>query len=390
MAESTSIFFSIFIIFSGAALVATLALFTRQPLLIAYIFLGALLGPFGFGLVTQQEILSEISEIGIIFLLFLIGLDMQPSNLFNTLKNATTATVVSSFLFACIGFGITKLFGFGTAESMVVGLTMMFSSTIIGIKLLPTTVLHHKHTGELMVGILLVQDIIAILVLLALGNVTNPDSSGLSIVISLASLPFLILISWLFVKFVLLFLLQKFDRFQEYIFLLAIGWCLGVAELASVLGLSQEVGAFIAGVSIASSPISYYIASALKPLRDFFLILFFFTVGAGINLELMSEILLPGALLAVVFLTIKPITYRLLLERLSESKKLAWDVGFRLGQNSEFSILIAYIALASGLIGEQASLLIQLTAIITFAISSYVVVLNFPNPIAIKDHLRRD
>lgn len=390
MTDQASIFFSIFIIFSGAALVATIALFTRQPLLIAYIALGAALGPYGFELVPEPQLLSEIAEIGIIFLLFLIGLDMQPSNLMSTLKKATTASVLSSFLFAAIGFGISKAFGFNNLECLIIGLAMMFSSTIIGIKLLPTTVLHHKHTGELMVGMLLVQDLIAIIVLLALGDMGKSDTSVLDYIANLAALPFLIAVSWLFVKYVLLALLQRFDRFQEYIFLLAIGWCLGVAELANYLGLSVEIGAFIAGVSIASSPISFYIASALKPLRDFFLILFFFTVGAGINLQLMKDILIPGLVMASVLLIIKPVTYRFLLGKLSENTNFAWDLGFRLGQNSEFSILIAYLAVSTMVIGEQASLLIQLSTIITFAVSSYIVVLNFPNPIAIKDHLRRD
>jgi Kef-type K+ transport system membrane component KefB len=169
-----------------------------------------------------------------------------------------------------------------------------------------------------------------------------------------------------------------------------VGWCLGLSEAAHALGLSAEIGAFIAGVSLATSPISQYIAVNLKPLRDFFLVLFFFSVGARFNLGLIGEIILPALVLSALMLALKPVTYRFLLKGVSEKRILAWDLGFRLGQVSEFSLLIAYVAASGALISSEASLLIQATTILTFVVSSYIVVLNYPSPIAISDHLRRD
>jgi Kef-type K+ transport system membrane component KefB len=163
-----------------------------------------------------------------------------------------------------------------------------------------------------------------------------------------------------------------------------------LAEAAQSMGLSAEIGAFIAGVSIATSPISQYIAVNLKPLRDFFLILFFFAVGAKLDLSQLDQVLIPAALLAALVLILKPVVYQFLLKGVSEKKTLAWDLGFRLGQASEFSLLIAYVAAGSALISTQASLLIQTTTIITFLVSSYIVVLNYPTPIAVSDELRRD
>ena len=191
-------------------------------------------------------------------------------------------------------------------------------------------------------------------------------------------------------KLVLLPLITRFDRFHEYIFLLALGWCLGVAEAGLALGLSEEMGAFIAGVTIATSPISQYIAVNLKPLRDFFLILFFFAVGARFDVALIGQVWAPALLLSILVLALKPVVYRFLLKGVSEKRTLAWDLGFRLGQASEFSLLIAYVAAGAALISEQASLLIQATTIITLLASSYIVVLNYPTPIAISDRLRRD
>ena len=388
--EPDSLIFSFFLIFSGAAVLASIALYTRQPLIIAYILLGAMIGPYGLELVSDIELLEESGHIGIIFLLFLLGLDMQPKALFAVAKKATLVALLSALIFAAIGFGIAYSFNFSLIESLVIGAAMMFSSTIISIKLLPTTVLHHRHTGELIIGLLLLQDLLAIFVLIIL---LSSDAGQLDIELiakALIGLPILALAAYLAVKYILLALINRFDRFREYIFLLAIGWCLGMAEAATALGLSAEIGAFIAGITLATSPISQYIAINLKPLRDFFLILFFFVLGAQFNLNLLADIILPATLLAIMMTIVKPIVFRFLLHGMDEHRDLAWSVGFRLGQNSEFSLLIAYVASGALLIGDDASHLIQATAILTFIISTYIVIFNFPTPIAPNDKLRRD
>ena len=379
-----------FFIFSGGAIIASLALFGRQPLLVAYILLGAILGPFGLGLVSDVALISEIGSIGIIFLLFLLGLDMQPQALWRVLREVTHVTLISSAVFAGIGYIIANLFGYTTVESIIIGTGMMFSSTIIGIKLLPTTALHHKHSGELMVGMLLMQDFLAIFVLLLIISGDFSSQNFIPLGKTLLSLPALAAACFITVKFILLPLITRFDRIGEYVFLLATGWCLGIAEAAHYLGLSREIGAFLAGIAMATSPIAQFIALNLKPLRDFFLILFFFSLGAGFNLSLLAAIIVPAIILAGLMLAIKPVIYHRLLRSHSETESLAWDIGFRLGQNSEFSLMIAYLAFSTGLIGTHSSHLIQAVAIITFLVSSYIVVFNFPSPIAINDKLRRD
>ena len=382
------IVFSFFLIFAGALVLATFALYTRQPILVAYIALGAIAGPYGMGWIEPPDELTDMAHIGIIFLLFLLGLDMQPSSLFAVLKKAMSVALLSSLLFFGVGAGVTHLLGYGFMDAIIVGLALMFSSTIIGLKLLPTTVLHHKHSGELMVGLLLIQDMIAILTLILLGVLSG--ESDQPVWQPFLALPVLAAACYLIVKLVLLPLIQRFDRYQEYLFIMAIGWCLAVAEAAAVIGLSGEIGAFIAGVTLATSPIAQFMAISLKPLRDFFLVMFFFTLGAGVNLGMLEEVLVGAVLLAGAVLTLKPLTFRVLLGRFSETPKLAWDVGFRLGQISEFSLLVVFVAIESALLTERASLLVQATAIITFVLSSYIVVFNYPNPIAISDKLRRD
>ncbi len=385
-----AVFDTFFLIFCGAAVIASIALYTRQPLLVAYIALGILLGPYGFKVITQVNYLLEMSHIGIIFLLFLLGLDMQPSALFSVLKKATSVALVSCAIFALLGLGIGLAFNFSLMESAVIAMASMFSSTIVGIKLLPTTVLHHRHAGELMVGLLLVQDFIAIFCLLILLSGSGGEVQARPLVTALIALPVLAGFAYLCVRYVLFKLIATFDRFHEYIFLLAIGWCLGLAHLAEVMHLSAEIGAFIAGISLATSPISQYIALNLKPLRDFFLVLFFFALGAQLNIDILPSIILIALVYTAVMLSAKPVTFFFLLRQQSEKRALAWDIGFRLGQISEFSLLIAFVASESEVIGERASMLIQCAAILSFIISSYIVIFNFPNPIAISDKLRRD
>ena len=159
---------SFFIIFAGAAGLATVALFSRQPMLIAYILLGCLIGPFGLSLIDQNDLLTEIAEIGIIFLLFLVGLDLQPSKLKNMLAESMLTALGTSIAFFLMGALVMLATGFTYTEAWIVGLAMTFSSTILGIKLLPTTALHHRHIGEMVVSLLLIQDLLAILAILLL------------------------------------------------------------------------------------------------------------------------------------------------------------------------------------------------------------------------------
>jgi len=389
--ETHSIGFTVFLVFTGAALFATVALFARQSLLVAYILLGMLLGPWGLGLVDDPDLVREIAEFGIVFLLFLLGLNLQPQDLLRMVRKTTVVTVASSFLFAMVAFAVAIAFGFSWIESLLIGGAATFSSTIIGLKLLPTTVLHHQRTGEVIISILLLQDLFAIMLLLLVQSASLVNETpAFDLLLPLIALPSLIFVAWFLNRHLLLPLIRRFDRIQEYVFLMTIGWCLGMAELARSMGLSAETGAFIAGVTLASSPVSLFISESLKPLRDFFLILFFFSLGAGFNIGMVDEVILPAVIIAGLLMVLKPVVFRVLLRRTGESDDRSREVGFRLGQMSEFSLLLAVIAIERQVISDAASYLIQLATLITFLVSSYIVVRRFPTPIAVSDQLRRD
>ncbi len=382
--------YSMVMIYGGAAIFGTIALFTRQVLPVFYILLGALIGPGGLKMIPELAIVDELAHIGIIFLLFLLGMDLYPQKLLKIFQSVSLVTAATSVIFFSAGFAVAYLFGFTTIEAIVTGIASGFSSTIIGIKLLPTTVLHHRHMGELMIGILLLQDLLAILALIVIEGFGRNAGIGLATLLPIVTLPVFVALAFLLERFLIRHLLQKFDQIHEYLFLMTIAWCLGMGYVAGLFGLSTEIGAFVAGVALAASPIARFIADRLHAIRDFFLVLFFVAMGAHFDGGAFVEVIIPSLVLACLVLVIKPIAYRIFLIYTGEKSKTGWELGFRLGQLSEFSILIVFVAIASGVISNTVANFLLIATVLTFVGSSYLVVFRYPTPVAVSDRLRRD
>ncbi|MGH8120101.1 MAG: cation:proton antiporter, partial [Gammaproteobacteria bacterium] len=203
MITENSIEYSVFLIFTGAALLTTLALFARQAMIVGYIVLGVLLGPWGFSLITDADLITDISNIGIMFLLYLLGLDLLPQQLWRMLGEATRITLTSSAAFLLTGVLLTWLCGYAVPDAILTGVALMFSSTILGLKLLPTTVLHHRHTGQIIISVLLIQDLIAIVVLLLMEGFGKGDNLFMDMTLQVAALPLLIGIAYMLEHYVL-------------------------------------------------------------------------------------------------------------------------------------------------------------------------------------------
>jgi Kef-type K+ transport system membrane component KefB len=255
---------------------------------------------------------------------------------------------------------------------------------------MPTTKLHQKYIGEIMISVLLLQDIIAILIITFLLGADNGHNLLLANLFLLGKLTGLILAAFLIVKFIIIKLFQKFDIIHEYVFIMAIGWCLSLASIANLIGLSYEIGAFIAGISLASSKVALYIVDKLKPLRNFFVILFFFSIGARFDFLVTRSILLPGIILAALLLIVKPYTFRFTFKLIKETHHISKEIGLRLGQSSEFALIMAAVGVKAGSISKEASFLIQIVVILTFIISTYLVSLKYPTPIAQKAEKHKD
>jgi Kef-type K+ transport system membrane component KefB len=384
-----NIIFEFVLIFAGAAIFATLFLYLKQPVILAYIGFGIVAGPWGLGFIKEAEHIEKLSHVGVILLLYLLGLNLKPDRLFHLFSKTAVVTALTSLVFLFVTFAAAFAFGFGFTESIIIGAALMFSSTIISLKLIPTTALHHKHTGEMMTSVLLMQDVIAIILILMLTG-GQGEQVTVAIVMLFIKLVLLAVLAYGFVKFVVNNLFLRFDIIKEYTFLLALGWGLFGAGVAQFVGLSYEMGAFIAGVAFASSPVAMVVAETLKPLRDFFLILFFFSIGAQFNFLVTQDVLLAGAVISILIIAVKPFVFKQGFQLIGENKKFSMELGVRLGQGSEFSLLVAYSALAVGLIDVRASYLIQMVVIITFVLSTYWVVFRYRTPISSTARNRSD
>lgn len=370
---------SLALIFTGSAFSATVAVFTRQSILASYMLLGMVCGPHGFALIGEQSLVDSIGSVGMIFLLFLAGLHLDPRNLGSMLKNAVMVTLGSSLAFALLGFAVCYATGFSFLDASIIGVAMMFSSTLLGIKLLPSSMLHQDHIGEVIISVLIVQDLLAIATMLVMQNVGVVGYNPWDSVAVFLSLPALILYAFLFERYVLTWLFRRFEPIREYLFVVAIGWCLSLSHIAAILGMSHEIGAFVAGVAIATGVISTYLAECFNPIRDFFLVLFFFSIGASIKIHYLASIAVPIVALSAVVVAVKPFVYWLLLKP-SEPVGVAWESGVRLGQASEFSLIVAQIAFQSRLLSSQGYGLVQAVVLVTFIVSSYWVSKRFETP----------
>lgn len=375
-----ALLFTFALIFGSAAILATFAMYARQSLIVVYILLGMVLGPWGAKMVDRPELIQQSAHFGIVFLLFLLGLNLRLGKLLTMLRSAMAVTVISSVLFFIGGFLVGLAVNLTLVECIIIGAAMTFSSTIISLKLLPSRDLYRERIGEIIIAVLLLQDVLAIVVLTLLQGLGKGEDPMQGLALMLLAIPGLFVAALLVERYVLDRLVARFDAVSEYLFLLAVGWCLSLAMIGELTGLSAEVGAFIAGVVLATSRASRFFARRMQPLRDFFLVLFFFGVGASINLLTLGDVWLHAFSLAALMLVLKPWVFSKLLQRGGEEPWTASEVGVRLGQSSEFSLLLAFVAAQSGLLSDQASDMLQLATIITFVFSTFVVNRRYPTP----------
>jgi len=363
----------------------------KQPLIVAYIITGALIGPWGLKLIKEIDFISLTSHLGIIFLLFLAGLVLHPQKLLRLFREVFWVTLLVSLSSFLTAFGISLAIGnFSVFESFLIGICLMFSSTVLTIKLLPTTKLHHKKIGAVCIGVLILQDILAVLILAFIHVSRGSGNFIITASLILLKIAALFIGAVLFEKYIFRHIIRQVERVHEMIFIFALGWCFSNGWLAYKIGLSFEIGAFIAGVVLARHPISLFISERLKPLRDFFLLLFFFSLGAKINFPQIIKFLPQAFLLAGVYILVKPFYFRKALEWKREQRALAKEAGMRLGQASEFSLLIAFSLLKTQFINDSIFNFIEIVTVLTFIFSSYIVVFLYPTPIGVREGLIQD
>ena len=359
------------ILFLVVVAISFVAKLLKQPIIIGYILSGFIFSFFiAGGSATEKQILL-MAELGITFLLFLMGLEFDFNNLKYLGKDIFISTTIQSIIFFSIAFALASLLGFTSTQSIYLAIIFMFSSTLLVAKWIEdkkeTSTLH----GKIILGILIVQDLFAILILTVLNLLQETNILGI-IYVPLKGL-LLLFIAFVFVKYVLNHLLKQAHRYPELLFVLSLGVCFLFVGISPLLGYSTTIGAFIAGITLANTEYKNDVLSRLKPLIIFFNLLFFvglgFQITTGFNLQIISLILL----FFVLCFLIKPVVIYLTLKQRGYDLKTAFMVAVNLSQFSEFGIIIISAGILSGLVGADIGAVAIILVVITLLISSYFI-----------------
>jgi Kef-type K+ transport system membrane component KefB len=367
-----SIFYQLAIVMVITAVVSLLLRAFRQPLIIGYIVTGILVGPSFLNIIHSHEAFESFSQIGITLLLFVIGLGLNVGIIKDTGK--PVFVIFSSIVAGVGGLGllIATLMGFEFKGALVLATALLFSSTIIVIKALSDKREQSRLYGQIAIGVLLVEDLAATIALLLVSTSTSSGADAVSFPVLLARGAFLASCLAIVGGLVMPRLSRLFAASQELLYVFALAWAFGVASIFRASGFSLEVGALFAGVALAHLPYVQAIASKLKPLRDFFIVLFFIGLGEQLGLGDISDALLPALIFSAVIMVVKPLLIMGSLGVLGYTKQTGFKAAIHLSQISEFSIVLIVLAVDTQLIKQEAIAITTLTALITIAISAYL------------------
>ena len=361
------------IILAITVLVAGIFRLLKQPLIISYIITGIIISPFFLDIIRSYEIIEIFAKIGVTFLLFIIGLSLSPKVIKEVGKVSLLTGIGQVVFTSVIGFLIAKLLGFSDIVAVYVAIALTFSSTIIIMKLLSDKKDVEKLYGKISIGFLLVQDIFVVILLLAVpvlaqGSTLN-DLEPTSIAIDVI----LILTIMVAGYYGLPKLAKVISKAKEFLFIFAISWGLGIAALFDHLGLSMEIGALVAGIMFSTTPYRFEISSKMKPLRDFFIVIFFVLLGSQMVLEDIGEFIIPIIVFSAFILVGNPIIVMILMGLLNYKKNTSFKAGLTVAQISEFSIIFVMLGVQVGHLDDTILSFITMVGIITIGGSTYLI-----------------
>jgi Kef-type K+ transport system membrane component KefB len=355
--------------------VGLLASLLRQPLLVGLILAGILVGPEALGLVEASTEIELLAKIGISILLFVVGLKLDV-RLVRTLGPVALATGLGQVGFTSLfGFFIAMGLGFDVVASVYIAVALTFSSTIIIVKLLSDKRELDELHGRIAIGFLIVQDICVVLAMIALTGFDAQGDQSLPLQfleVGLKGAGLLIGIV-LFAKYVLPWATHRLARSPELLVLSAVGYALALASIALWLGFSEEVGAFLAGMSLASSDYREAISGRLTTLRDFLLVFFFIDLGAGLALSEATDQLLPALIFSAFVLIGNPIIVMVIMGFMRYRKRVSFKAGLTVAQISEFSLILVALGVGLGHVGDDVMGLVTAVGLITIGVSTYLI-----------------
>jgi len=362
-----------------ATVIALVMKLFKQPLIVGYIATGILVGPYALNILHSKDEIELFSKIGVSILLFIVGLSLNPDVVKEVGKTSLITGLGQVVFTSFFGYLIMVGLGYNTVTSIYAALALTFSSTIIILKLLTDRGDTGKLYGKVAIGFLLVQDLVATVILLV---VTVLGSAGTGFVGEAGEKLLLLAANGIIVTLILYYIskyvLPRVSNYiagnQEVLFIFSLAWGLGLSSLFHTIGFSIEIGALVAGVMLAVSPFSYEIGSRMKPLRDFFIILFFILLGAQMVLSEFGSLLGPALLLSVFVLVGNPIIVYILMNLLGYRSKTSFMAGLTVAQISEFSLILISLGLSLGHLNSSVASLITLVGIITITGSTYLVI----------------
>ncbi len=364
-----NVFLDIGMIMVIAAVFALIARAIKQPLIPAYIFAGLFIGPM-FTLITNRTVITTLSEIGIAFLLFIAGLEIDLNRLRNVGLVSTLGGTIQVLAIFAVGFLLSLMLGFMSVEAIYLGLIVAFSSTMVVVKLLADKRELDTLHGRIILGILLMQDIIAVLALSMLTTINQ--FSGAVLIISMLKGLGVFIVAWMASRFVFPQLFKFAAASREMLFLLSMGVVFGFAALFNYINFSIAIGAFIAGLTLGNLPYNIEIISIVRSLRDFFATIFFVSLGMELSINSLGSMIWPLVIFLVIIVLLKPIITMFVCAYFGYKRRPSFLTSLSLAQISEFSLIIVSQGLILGHIGRDMLLFVVILAVVTITLTSYL------------------
>ncbi len=362
------------VIIAITVLIALAMKLLKQPLIIGYIFSGIIVGPYFLNIASSDGTLSVFAHMGIALLLFIVGLNLNPK-VIKEVGKASLITGVGQVIFtSVIGFSICMLLNFSLITSLYIAIALTFSSTIIIMKLLSDKSATGTLYGKISIGFLIVQDIIAMLILMVISSVPGGEQVGTLIYKTILIGAGLLVGVFLLGVYVMPKITKIIAKSQELLLLFSISWCFVLAAIFYSLNFSMEIGALLAGVTLSLSPYRYEISSKMRPLRDFFVILFFVLLGSQMVFTNMTKFIYPIIFLSIFILVGNPLIVMVLMGIMGYTKRNSFMAGLTVAQISEFSLILIALGVQVGHLTNEVLSIVTIIGLITIAGSSYMIV----------------
>jgi len=376
-----NIFGEIAALLLAAAAVGALSVWLRQPLILGYIFVGILVGPSMLGWVTARDQVDLLARMGIAMLLFVVGLKLD-LHLIRTLGPVALATGLGQVIFtSVIGYFLALPLGLNPIAAIYVAVALTFSSTIIIVKLLSDKREVDTLHGRIAVGFLIVQDIVVVLVMIGLsayGMAGASDELGRTLLFLLLKGAGLLVGIVLLMRYILPWFLHRLARSLELLVLFSIAWAVFLAILGDLMGFSKEVGAFLAGISLASTRYREAIGARLVGLRDFLLLFFFIDLGAQLDMGALGGQIGPAIVLSLFVLIGNPLIVMVIMGMMGYRRRTGFLAGLTVAQISEFSLILGALGITLGHIDKEVLGLITMVGLITIGLSTYLILYSHP------------